>query len=151
MNNYDKIIACINAMEQTIDNFDTELDVSGNMFFEYEYLRIITEHFNKSEIELLNSFWKGGVKAYKKDISIRSVMRKIRIIYGYIQKQTIFVQPLCRNKQYLMSMETYDFWMNGFCEVAEYKFKALDIFLVEKEKIGFEVYNYHNQILLKIE
>jgi len=116
----------------------------------YDYFRLITSEFSDKELEMLNILWSEGASSSKQNPHLRAIIRRIKHIYTIIESQTTFLQPLMRHSECIMDLETYEFWLNGYCGDEFYKYKAIDIFLIEKERLEFEVYNKKDYVILKL-
>lgn len=132
---------------QAIENLE-EKTYKANI--EYEYLRLITSEFSEKELMILNSLWEDGVSVFKSNVYARHLISKISNLYKTIKKQAVFTVELDKRGECIMSLETYNFWLNGFVGDKVYQYKAIDVFLIEKERYDFEVFNHKQGIILKI-
>lgn len=143
--NYNESLVSIEDVE-----IEERVSLIGNV--NYDYLRLIASQFSEIENSYIDLLWDNGVSAFKTNKKVKEVVSKIKDIYETLKSEALFVLPLERNGEFLMSVETYDFWQNGTCGDKYHRYNANDIYKIEKERIGFiEKKISNNFINLKIE
>lgn len=133
-----------------IENIENTTHLAKKDSTWYDYYRLITSEFSDAELSILNTLWDNGSVKSKSNIHVKNLITKIKYLYEIISCQAAFVAPLLRRSEYVMDLETYNFWINGYCGDDFYKYKAIDVFLIEKDRLGFEIYNKKDFIILKL-
>jgi len=79
------------------------------------------------------------------------VVIRMRVLFQKLRQGCLFILPLERNGQFLMSKETYEEWHNGTCGDEKNIYPAISVYNIEKKRLGFtETKLPSGEILLKI-
>jgi DNA-directed RNA polymerase specialized sigma subunit len=129
------------------DEFDVE-DIEPQEPFdaEFAYYKLICEPFSEREIELLELVISSERGVGHK--GVKELLSKIKNIYETIRMQTIFVLPLERDGEYLMTKEEYEHWQNGFCGDKKHLYPSKEVFEIEKNRLEFVVNKLANGFVL---